>query len=85
MARLVRHEATGPYRIDPPLEKPIFICGCGLSRNLPFCDGTHKTCRDELGGTLYVYDADRRTVIETREDAADGTMPSSPDANGQGV
>ena len=77
MARLVRHEATGPYRIDPPLEKPIFICGCGLSKNLPFCDGTHKTCRDELAGMVYVYDADRKTVIETRPDAGGTGEPGS--------
>jgi CDGSH-type Zn-finger protein len=47
MARLIRHEATGPHKIDPktwPEGKFIFVCGCGLSKTLPFCDGTHKTC-----------------------------------------
>jgi CDGSH-type Zn-finger protein len=34
----------------------VFICGCGLTRNFPFCDGTHKTCKDEEPGKTYIYD-----------------------------
>ncbi len=60
MARIVRHEQTGPYRIDPadfPKDgKSIFICACGLSARLPYCDGTHKACRDEEPGRLYRYE-----------------------------
>jgi len=74
MARLVRLTATGPYKIEPqdfPQDgKSIFICSCGLSQKLPYCDGTHKSCRDEVAGTLYVYDADRKIVDETRPDSA---------------
>jgi CDGSH-type Zn-finger protein len=58
MARIVRHERQGPYRIDPgefPKDKPMFICGCGLSKNLPYCDGTHKQCVIEQPGKLYEY------------------------------
>lgn len=72
MARLVRHEKTGPIKLDPkelPQDKSIFICGCGLSRNFPFCDGTHKACRDERPGTLYVYDPETGKVIEERPEA----------------
>ena len=72
MARLVRHTATGPYRIEPqdfPKDKPIFICACGLSQNLPYCDGTHKGCRAEIEGTLYEYEADGKTVRTTRPEA----------------
>ena len=71
MARLVRHTATDPYRIEPqdfPKDKPLFICACGLSQKMPICDGTHKGCRTEAAGTLYVYEADGRTVKETRPD-----------------
>lgn len=77
MPRLIRLEATGPIKIDPasfPRDeqgnlKPIFICACGLSQNLPFCDGTHKACRAaEQPGKLYVYDDARKVVVEEREE-----------------
>lgn len=68
MPRLVRHDAAGPIRIDPQ-DKPVFICGCGLTQNLPFCDGSHKACTVEKPGKVYVYDADRRSIIEERDDA----------------
>ncbi|HZW10663.1 MAG TPA: CDGSH iron-sulfur domain-containing protein [Phycisphaerales bacterium] len=58
MARVVRHEAMKPYRINPedfPKDKPIFICACGLSANLPYCDGAHKACAAEDPGKLYEY------------------------------
>lgn len=67
MPRLVRHDLTGPIRIDPQ-DKPVFICGCGLTQNFPFCDGSHKSCRNEKEGVLYVYDATRRQIVEERPD-----------------
>ena len=58
MARLVKRTATGPYKVDVGTETK-FICGCGLSRNQPFCDGTHKTtARTEEVGKLYWYDGE---------------------------
>ncbi|HEX9686648.1 MAG TPA: CDGSH iron-sulfur domain-containing protein [Burkholderiales bacterium] len=58
MARLVKRTATGPYKIDASTDAQ-FICGCGLSRNQPFCDGTHKTtARTEDAAKLFWYDAD---------------------------
>lgn len=67
MARIVRHTGTGPIRIEPQ-EKPIFICGCGLTQNFPFCDGHHKKCREELAGKLYRYDAKGEQVLEVQDD-----------------
>ena len=58
MARVVRLEGKGPIKIEPQ-DKPIWVCGCGLSANFPFCDGTHKICREEADGTLYAYRPDR--------------------------
>jgi CDGSH iron-sulfur domain-containing protein 3 len=58
MARLVKRTATGPYRIEVGGETKV-ICGCGLSRNQPFCDSTHKTtARTEDATKLYWYDAE---------------------------
>jgi CDGSH-type Zn-finger protein len=62
MARLVEHKETGPYEVPEGTELPAWICGCGLSKNKPFCDGTHKKTRDE-GGAIYVYDGDQRTLV----------------------
>ena len=46
------------------------MCACGLSRTFPLCDGTHKQARlaETDAGALYVYDADRREIVETRRD-----------------
>ena len=69
MPRLVRFTHTGPIKIEPS-DKPIWVCACGLSRTFPICDGTHKGCRqtETDPAAMYVYDADRRTIIETRPD-----------------
>ena len=69
MPRLIRLEAVGPVEI-PPQGKSVWVCACGLSQNMPHCDGSHKTCRkDEEPGKLYVYDASRQNVVEVREDS----------------
>jgi CDGSH-type Zn-finger protein len=77
MARLIRHEQTGPYRIDPkdfPKDgKAIWICGCGLSATMPYCDKAHKACAAEKPGVLYVYDPVTKRVIEERPEP--GTQP----------
>ena len=41
MARIIRHVATAPIKIEPT-DKPVFVCACGLTKNFPFCDGAHK-------------------------------------------
>jgi CDGSH-type Zn-finger protein len=63
MARLIRHEATGPYEVKAS-DKSTFICMCGLSKNYPICDGRHKLCRQqEQAGKLYRYDEDKAHEI----------------------
>jgi CDGSH-type Zn-finger protein len=79
MARLVRLERTGPYKIEaadfPKDGKPMWICGCGLSSTMPYCDKAHKTCVNERPGTLYVYDPATRLVVEQRPDPGASAQP----------
>jgi len=56
MARVVKHDAQAPYEIPEGTELPIYICGCGLSKNKPYCDGSHKRTRAEAAGEVYEYD-----------------------------
>ena len=64
MSRMVRHEATVPFKIDPaqfPRDehgnlKAIWICACGLSATMPYCDKAHKSCAGEEPGKVYEYD-----------------------------
>ncbi|MEM0983174.1 MAG: CDGSH iron-sulfur domain-containing protein [Planctomycetota bacterium] len=66
MPRLVRLEADGPYKIEPQ-DKPVFVCGCGLSKNMPLCDGSHKACKSEEKGKLYIYD-EKGNVVEEQDE-----------------
>jgi CDGSH-type Zn-finger protein len=63
MARLVRHDQNVPYEIPEGTELPVYICACGLSKNKPFCDGSHKKTRDEKSEDTYVYDDDGRARV----------------------
>lgn len=61
MTRLIRHDATGPAIIEVE-GVTIEICQCGLSRNKPFCDGSHMQTKGEVAGKLYVYDEQQHRV-----------------------
>ncbi len=55
MARLVKRSRKLPYMVTVGGETQA-ICACGLSANLPFCDGTHKITETEEPGKLCWYD-----------------------------
>jgi CDGSH-type Zn-finger protein len=60
---MIRHEKNAPYEIPEGTELPVYICACGLSKNKPFCDGSHKKARDEESGATYVYDEAGRVKV----------------------
>ena len=61
--RKVLKTANKPLEIKPQ-EKSVWICMCGLSKNQPYCDGSHKKVADEEDGKTYEYDSEghRREV-----------------------
>jgi CDGSH-type Zn-finger protein len=55
MARRVVKTAHGPYELKPQ-NNSVALCMCGLSKNQPFCDGSHLRTLDEDEGKVYEYD-----------------------------
>ena len=55
MARLVKRTYSEPYKLTIGGEEK-YICRCGLSKNQPFCDGSHKLAKSEGADGLYWYD-----------------------------
>jgi len=66
MPRLVQHNAKTPVEIKSKDGQSFWICRCGLSRNQPYCDGSHNATADEDENKLYEYDENQsRTELPT--------------------
>ncbi len=62
MSRLIKHDEQHPCEIKVSGESK-WICMCGLSKNKPLCDGSHKKTKDEENGKLYEYEGDTRIEV----------------------
>ncbi len=91
--RVIRHGRHRPFVLkmrDMPgvsqltkdeklLNYEVHLCACGLSRNKPYCDGSHAKTRSEDEEKLYVYDLEGNgSEIEETEELAE-TPDEYPD------
>ena len=61
MSKPAASPQLGPYAVEVEEGKTYYWCRCGLSKNQPFCDGSHKATdinpvpfTAEKSGTVYL-------------------------------
>ena len=57
MTRIIEQSETSPIAVakDSVPGSHIHVCRCGLTRNAPLCDGSHRVARNETAGSLVRY------------------------------
>lgn len=78
MARVVRCDRSRPFLIQIGGQN-VAICACGLSKNKPYCDGTHKITRDEEPEKLYAYDDQGNRFVVQVKDEHDNVVHLPPE------
>lgn len=54
MSRIIFSSKRNPLKVEPNTSS-IWICQCGLSKNKPYCDGSHTLTNAEIPGETYLY------------------------------
>lgn len=57
-----RKIGTQPHVLEETAGKKAY-CQCGLSANLPYCDGAHKQCDEEIGPIVCQVEADGKKAV----------------------
>lgn len=84
MVRVVVKTAKGPKEIKPQ-KHSVWVCMCGLSKNAPFCDQSHKKTLDEKDDQIYVYNpVTGERSIEEDDDCCGAEEPAGGCCGGKG-
>ena len=63
-----------------PTNEPKYLCGCGLSRTFPICDGSQAIAKTHKAGMLVRCGAPQQSIGARQVDGEDAASPGhAPD------